>query len=67
MLIEQFLLTISGYEGIEETIETQVEIINMKGEVVFAERIQCGGNCGTYLMNVNKQLVPGAHTSTLTR
>ena len=54
-------LTISGYGGIEETIETQVEIINMTGEVVFAEQIQCGGNCGSYLMNVNKQLVPGVY------
>ena len=54
-------LTISGYEGIEETIETQVEIINMTGEIVFTERIQCGGNCGSYLMNVNKQLVPGVY------
>ena len=54
-------LTIAGYDGIEETIETQVEIINMTGEVVFEERISCGGNCGSYLMNINKQLVPGVY------
>ena len=54
-------LTISGYEGIDKTIETQVEIINITGDVVFAERILCGGNCSSYLMNVNKQLVPGVY------
>ena len=54
-------LTISGYERIDETIETHVEIINMTGEVVFAERISCGGNCSAYLMNINKQLVPGVY------
>ena len=54
-------LTISGYEGIEETIETQVQIINMTGDVVFEERISCGGNCGSYLLDVDKQLVPGVY------
>jgi hypothetical protein len=54
-------LTIAGYEGIEETIETQVEIINITGDVVFSDRILCGGGCGSYLMNINKQLVPGVY------
>lgn len=54
-------LTIAGYENIEESIETNVEIINMTGEVVFADRILCGGNCSEYLMNINKQLVPGIY------
>jgi hypothetical protein len=54
-------LTISGYEGIKETIETQVEIINITGDVVFSDRILCGGGCGSYLMNINKELVPGVY------
>ena len=54
-------LTIAGYENIEKTIETNVEIISMTGEVVFADRILCGGNCSAYLMNINKQLVPGIY------
>jgi ELWxxDGT repeat protein len=54
-------LTISGYEQVEAPVETHIEIMNMTGEVVFADRIQCGGNCSTYLMNVNKQLVPGVY------
>lgn len=49
----------SGYEGIAETVETQVEIINLTGEVIYAERIRCGGDCGTYLMNINQELVQG--------
>jgi ELWxxDGT repeat protein len=54
-------LTISGYERVEVPVETDIEIMNMTGDVVFAERIQCGGNCSTYLMNVNKHLVPGVY------
>lgn len=54
-------LTITGYQGIGETIETEVEIINMTGEVVFEERILCGGNCSSYLMSMNKGLVPGVY------
>ncbi|MEX2231396.1 MAG: PA14 domain-containing protein [Cyclobacteriaceae bacterium] len=54
-------LTIAGYERVEEPVETQVEIINMTGEVVFADRILCGGNCSAYLMDINKHLVPGVY------
>ena len=54
-------LRVSGYEGIGQTIETQVEIINLTGEVVYAERIHCGGDCSTYLMNINEQLLPGVY------
>lgn len=54
-------LTISGYEGIEKIIETHVEIMNMTGEVVFKENVLCGGNCGSYLMKINEQLVPGVY------
>ena len=54
-------LTLSGYEGIEEIIETHVVIINMTGEIVFAERLSCGGGCTSYLMSINKQLVPGVY------
>jgi hypothetical protein len=33
----------------------------MTGEVVFTERIQCGGNCSDYLINIDKELVPGVY------
>lgn len=54
-------LRVSGYEGIDATIETQVEIINITGELVHVERIRCGGDCSTYPMNINQQLVPGVY------
>jgi ELWxxDGT repeat protein len=54
-------LTIAGYDGIDETIETQVDIVNLTGDVVFSERISCGGDCSSYLMKVNEQLVPGVY------
>ena len=54
-------LTISGYENIEKMIETHIQIINMRGEVVFDNRISCGADCSSYLMNINKQLVPGVY------
>lgn len=54
-------LTISGYETINENVETQVEIVNMTGETVISDRISCGGDCGAYLMNLNGKLVPGIY------
>ena len=54
-------LTISGYETINENVDTQVEIVNMTGETVISDRISCGGDCGAYLMNLNEKLVPGVY------
>ncbi len=54
-------LSISGYEAVKENVETLVEITNMTGEVIFRDRITCGGNCSAYLMNINKALVPGIY------
>lgn len=54
-------LMIAGYEGIDETIETDVEIVNMTGDVVFSERVLCGGDCASYILKINKQLVPGVY------
>ena len=54
-------LTVGGYEDIAKSIPTQIEIINLMGEVVFKERISCGGDCSTYLLNINEQLVPGVY------
>jgi ELWxxDGT repeat protein len=54
-------LTIAGYEGIDKTIETQVDIVNLTGDVVFSDRISCGGDCSSYLMKINEQLVPGMY------
>lgn len=58
-------LTISGYEGIEKTVETDIEIMNISGEVVFTERIQCGGDCSSYPMNLNRALTPGVYVVTM--
>ncbi len=54
-------LMISGYKGINETIKTRVEIISMTGDVVFSETVSCGAGCDSYLMKMNKQLVPGLY------
>lgn len=54
-------LMVGGYEGIREIIHTRIEIINMTGEIVFTENLRCGGGCDSYLMKINKQLVPGLY------
>ena len=54
-------LTVSGYDGIRESVNTSVEIINVTGEVVFRDNIRCGGDCSQYLMNIDKQLTPGVY------
>ena len=54
-------LTISGYDGFDEIIETRIMIRNMTGDVVFSDRISCGGNCSSYLMKVDEQLSPGLY------
>ena len=54
-------LTISGYDGIRENVVTEVEIVNIAGEVVFSDRVSCGGDCNAYLLEVNKAFVPGIY------
>jgi hypothetical protein len=54
-------LTISGYDGVGIAVATTVEIINMTGDVVFAERLSCGGDGSSYVMRINKHLVPGVY------
>ena len=54
-------LFISGFEGNKETSETQVEIINITGVVIFAERISCDNGCGGYNMSFDKPLSPGVY------
>ncbi len=54
-------LSVSGYDGIERSIDTDIEIINLTGDVIYSERITCGGDCRSYMMNINKQLVPGVY------
>lgn len=54
-------LTVSGFGGIDQTIETDVSIIDMTGNVVFKDRIECGGDCSSYLMTMNNELVPGLY------
>ena len=55
------VLSISGYDGIEESVATDVEIRNLTGEMVFSDKVFCGGDCGVYFMNVNKVLAPGIY------
>lgn len=57
-------LTISGYEGIAN-VEIDITIMNISGEVVFAERMQCDGDCRSYLMNLNRALIPGVYVVTM--
>lgn len=52
---------LAGYDAITETIHTDIEIINMTGEIVFAARVSYGAGCSTYLMKMNKKLVPGLY------
>ena len=54
-------LTVSGYDGLKETVESEIQIMNMTGEVVFYETISCGGDCSDYLIKVNKQLPAGLY------
>ena len=54
-------MTISGYEGIVNVVETHVEVINMTGDVVLSENIRCGGDCSSYQMILNSKLVPGIY------
>lgn len=58
-------LIISGHEGIEKTGETDIVIMNIAGEVVWAERIQCSGDCSSYLMSLNRALIPGVYVVTV--
>ena len=58
-------LTISGDENME-TIDTQIQIITMTGEVVFDETIQGGGSRNLYLMKLKSKLMPGVYLVTLT-
>lgn len=54
-------LTIGGYEGVDEMFETQIRILNMTGNVVHSEKVRCGGDCESYLMKFDQQLVPGLY------
>ena len=54
-------LQLSGYERITKRVQTRIEIFNMTGDELFNEAIYCGGDCSDYLVNINKQLVPGVY------
>jgi hypothetical protein len=54
-------LKIAGYAGIEEPVDTEVQIMKMTGEVVYSDIVSCGGGCSEYLLNVNKQLPAGLY------
>jgi hypothetical protein len=59
-------LKISGFAEITENVETAVEIMNMTGDVIYSERIMCGGNCPDYPVNINRELPPGVYVVNLT-
>lgn len=54
-------LFISGFEDDERTVETRVEVINITGVVVFADRISYVEGCGGYNMTFSKPLSPGVY------
>ncbi|MEX2231398.1 MAG: Ig-like domain-containing protein [Cyclobacteriaceae bacterium] len=54
-------LTISGYEGVNETRETKIEILRMTGELVYSESVLCESNCDGYSIAVNKELPTGVY------
>ena len=54
-------LTIARYGGIQEVMDTKIEIVSMTGEVVFTDEILCEGNCDTDEMKINKELVSGIY------
>lgn len=54
-------LTVSGYAGVRASVITQVDIIDMTGELVFSQVIHCGGDCSDYLINIDRELVPGVY------
>lgn len=54
-------LVISGYNGIEETRQTRVEILRMTGELVYSEQVLCSDNCDGYSLVVEEALTPGVY------
>jgi hypothetical protein len=54
-------LRVSGFDNISKTTETQIEILNVTGEIIYSEKVYCGGDCTTLLMKINKQLVRGVY------
>jgi hypothetical protein len=59
-------LTISGYEGVEETRETKIEILRMTGEIVYSENVMCESKCDGYSIAVKKDLAPGIYLVNVT-
>lgn len=53
-------LTISGHFSKDRT-EMLVEILNITGEVIFSDKVNCQGDCGTYAMHIKKTLMPGIY------
>jgi hypothetical protein len=54
-------LMISGYEGVNESRESKIEILRMTGEVIYSEKISCDNNCDGYSVAVHKELSPGIY------
>jgi hypothetical protein len=54
-------LMVSGYGQFDQAVETEVEIVNLTGEIVFSEKFRCGGDCAGYVLNLEKQLVRGLY------
>ncbi len=54
-------LTISGYEGVSEKIQSTVQIISMTGEIVYFEEGFCEANCNGFLLNIHKEFTRGVY------
>lgn len=54
-------LTIAGYDGLPEVVETEILIMNMAGRRIFEDRISCGGSCTQYLIQLQERLPAGLY------
>ncbi|MGC1243724.1 MAG: PA14 domain-containing protein [Chryseosolibacter sp.] len=53
-------LILAGYGDFKETVDTNIKIINMTGEIIYADKIFCGGDCDAYPLNPD-HMTPGLY------
>ena len=56
-----FTLTVSGYDGIEERNEANVEIVDMTGQIIYFHKIICEINCNKILIDIGKEFTSGVY------
>lgn len=54
-------LTIRGYNGATDIHEITIEIDNVMGQVIYAEKIVCESDCRGFSLTINKDLTPGIY------